>query len=67
MDQLSEFESYLLIMSTNASSMPFGHPKHCFLTIWTPKSLGQDLLMMTILEDGACSITPTIQPKQSLS
>ena len=30
MDQLSEFESYLLIMSTYASSVPFGHPKHCF-------------------------------------
>ena len=25
--------------------MSFGHPKHCFLTVWTPKSLGQDLLM----------------------
>ena len=38
-------------LATYASSMSFGHPEHCFLTVWTPKSLGQDLLMMTILED----------------
>ena len=37
--------------------MSFGHPEHCLLTVWTPKSLGQDLLMMTILEDSACSVT----------
>ena len=32
-----------------ASSVSFGHPEHCFLTVWTPKSL----LIMTILEDSA--------------
>ena len=26
----------------------------------TDKFLGQDLLMMTILEDSACGITPTV-------
>ena len=38
-----------------------------FETVWTPKGLGQDLLMMTILEDSACSVTPTIQTKQLLA
>ena len=38
-----------------------------FLTVWTPKSLGQDLLMMTILENSTCSVTPTIQTKQLLA
>ena len=47
--------------------MSFGHPEHFFLTVWTPKSLGQYLLMMTILEDSACSVTPTIQTKQLLA
>ena len=49
------------------SSVSFGHPEHYFLTVWTPKILGQDLLMMTILEDSACSVTPTIQTKQLLA
>ena len=31
-----------------ATNVSFGHPEHYFLTVWTPKSLGQDLLMMTI-------------------
>ena len=51
-------------LATYASSMSFGYPEHCFLSVWTPKSLGQDLLMMTILEDSACSVTPIIQTKQ---
>ena len=54
-------------LATYASSVSFGQPEHCFLTVWTPKSLGQDLLMMTILEDSACSVTPTIQTKQLLA
>ena len=54
-------------LATYASSMSFGHTEHCFLTVWTPKSLGQDLLMTTILEDSACSVTPTIQTKQLLA
>ena len=29
-----------------ASSVSFGHPEHCFLTVWTPKNLCQNLLMM---------------------
>ena len=35
-------------LATYASSMSFGHPDHYFLTVWTPKSWVQDLLMMTI-------------------
>ena len=54
-------------LATYVSSVSFGHPEHCFLTVWTPKSLGQDLLMMTILEDSTCSVTPTIQTKQLLA
>ena len=54
-------------LATYASSVSFGHIEHCFLTVWTPKSLGQDLLMMTILEDSACSVTPTIQIKRLLT
>ena len=27
----------------------FGHVEHCFLTVWTPKSLCQNLLKMTFL------------------
>ena len=46
------------------ASMSFGHPEHCFLTVWTPKSLGPDFLMMEILEDSVCSVTPTIHTKQ---
>ena len=34
------------------------------LTVWTPKSLGQDLLM-TILEDRACSVTRIIYRQSS--
>ena len=49
------------------SSMSFGHPGHRFMTVWTPKSLGHDLLMTTILEDSACSVTATIQTKQLLA
>ena len=30
----------------NASSVSFGHAEHCFLTVWTPKSLCQNLLKM---------------------
>ena len=40
-------------LATYASNVSFGHTDHCFLTVRTPKSLGQDLLMMTILEDSA--------------
>ena len=36
-------------LSRNASSASFGHPEHCFLTVWTPKSLCQNLLKMTFL------------------
>ena len=54
-------------LATYASSVSFGHPEHYFLTVWTTKILGQDLLMMTILEDSACSVTPTIQTKQLLA
>ena len=52
-------------LATYASSVSFGHPEHCFLTVWTPKSLGQDLVMMTILEDSAYSFTPTIHLQSS--
>ena len=38
-------------LATYASSVSFGSIEHFFLTVWTPKSLGQDLLMMTILEE----------------
>ena len=34
--------------ATYASSVSFGHTEHCFLIVWTPKYLGQDLLMMSI-------------------
>ena len=54
-------------LATYESSVSFGHPEHCFLTVWTPKSLGLDLLMMAILEDSACGVTPTIQTKQFLA
>ena len=56
-----------VVLATYASSVSFGHPEHFFSTVWTAKSLGQDLLMMTILEDSACSVTPTIQIKQLLA
>ena len=36
-------------LSHNASSVSFGHAEHCFLTVWTPKSLCQNLLKMTFL------------------
>ena len=36
-------------LSRNASSVSFGHVEHCFLTVWTPKSLCQNLLKMTLL------------------
>ena len=54
-------------LATYASSVSFGHPEHCLLTMWTLKGLGQDLLMMTILEDSACCVTPTILTKQLLA
>ena len=54
-------------LATYSSSVSFGHPEHYFLTVWTPKSLGQDVLMMTILEESTCSVTPTIQTKQLLA
>ena len=28
-------------LSRNASSVSFGHAEHCFLTVWTPKSLSE--------------------------
>ena len=36
-------------LSCNASSVSFGHAEHCFLTVWTPKILCQNLLEMTFL------------------
>ena len=36
-------------LSRNASSVSFGHAEHCFWTVWTPKSLCQNLLKMTFL------------------
>ena len=54
-------------LATYVSSVSLGHLDHCFLTVWTPKGLGQDLLMMTILEDSAWSVTPTIKTKQLLA
>ena len=36
-------------LSPNASSVSFGHAEHCFLTVWTPKSLCQNLLKKTFL------------------
>ena len=36
-------------LSRNASSVSFGHAEHCFLTVWTPKCLCQDLLKMAFL------------------
>ena len=54
-------------LATYASSVSSGHAEHCFLTVRAPKSLGQGLLMMTILEDSACSVTPTIQTEQLLA
>ena len=36
-------------LSRNASSVSFGHAEHCFLTVWTPKILWQNLLKMTFL------------------
>ena len=36
-------------LAAYASSVSFGHPEHCFLTVWTPKNLCQNLLMMTFL------------------
>ena len=36
-------------LSRNASSVSFGHAKHCFLTVWTPKILCLNLLKMTFL------------------
>ena len=36
-------------LSCNASSVSFGHAEHCFLTVWTPKSLCQNLLKMAFL------------------
>ena len=35
-------------LATYTSGVSFGHPEHYFLTVWTPKNLSQDLLMMTI-------------------
>ena len=35
------------LISRNASNVSFGHAEHCFLTVWTPKSLCQNLLKMT--------------------
>ena len=37
------------LIAAYASSVSFGHPEHCCSTVWTPKSLGQNLLMMTFL------------------
>ena len=54
-------------LATYASSVSSGHPEHWFRTVSTPKGLSQDLLMMTILEDSACSVTPTTQTKQLLA
>ena len=42
-------------------------PRTLFLAVWTPKCLGQDLLMMTIFEDSASSVTASIQTKQLLA
>ena len=36
-------------LAAYASSVSFGHAEHCFLTVWTPKSLCQNLLKMTFL------------------
>ena len=36
-------------LSRNASSVSFGHAEHCFLTVWTPKSLCPNLLKKTFL------------------
>ena len=36
-------------LSRNASNVSFGHAEHCFLTVWTPKYLCQNLLKMTFL------------------
>ena len=36
-------------LAAYASNVSFGQPERCFLTVWTPKSLCQDLLMMTFL------------------
>ena len=38
-------------LSRNASSVSFGHAEHCFLTVWTPKILCQNLLKMTFLRE----------------
>ena len=37
-------------LAAYAPNVSFGHPEHCFLTVWTPKSLCQNLLMMTFLK-----------------
>ena len=50
-------------LATYACSMSFGHPERCLLSLDT-KSFGQDLLMMTILEDGACSSLRTTIPSK---
>ena len=36
-------------LAAYASSVSFGHAEHCFLTVWTSKSLCQNLLKMTFL------------------
>ena len=28
-------------LAAYASSVSFGHPEHCFLTVWTPKNLSE--------------------------
>ena len=36
-------------LAAYASSVSFGHPEHCFLTVWTPKNLCQNFLMINFL------------------
>ena len=45
-------------LAAYVSSVSFGHAEHCFLTVWTPKSLCQNLLKMTFLRRcRSCSVT----------
>ena len=36
-------------LAAYGSSVSFGHPEHCFVTVWTPKYFCQNLLMMFFL------------------
>ena len=46
--EITETMAAINFLAAYASSVSFGHAEHCFLTVWTPKSLS-NLLKMTFL------------------